>query len=168
MAATDDGQRCFRWSEDLDLFGEWCAAGYISGDVFGKPFVARANDQSGEAAIGREQAALADLDFLFEKCFPVPADNGLHDGMIGIVRLDQAATAGKGATRAARDLMQELECALAGARVGALGQAQVAIDNTDDHPNPDNPALPAPNELYTNPNPNRPRPPTEIPGNTMF
>ena len=54
-----------------------------------------------------------------------------HDRVLGHVRLHEAAPLREGAPGAARHLMQKLERALARARVGALRQPQVAVDDAD-------------------------------------
>ena len=51
--------------------------------------------------------------------------------MLGHVRLHVAAALGQRAPGTSRHLMQELERALARARVGAERQAQIAVDDAD-------------------------------------
>ena len=80
---------------------------------------------------GGSRADWRTLDFALEEGLAVAGDDGLHDRVLRQMRLHEAGALGQRAAGAARDLVQELEGALAGPRVGALRQAEVAVDDAD-------------------------------------
>ena len=80
---------------------------------------------------GGKRPARRTRDLALDEGFAVAGDDRRHDRVLGHVRLHEAAALGERAAGTARHLVQKLERALARARVGAHGEAQVAVDDAD-------------------------------------
>ena len=99
--------------------------------AFGFVLVAAGNDQRCEPPEGRIGAILARFDLLRIKRFAVAGNQRAHHRMLRLMRLQEAVAAPLFAPGAARDLMQQLECALGRARI-AIGETEIGIDNADE------------------------------------
>ena len=98
----------------------------------GQLLVARRDDQRGQPAERRQHARLALADLALEERLAVAGDDRLHHRDARACSVcTKPRPGGERAAGAARHLMQQLERALAGARVGALAEPEIAIDDAD-------------------------------------
>ena len=75
---------------------------------------------------------MARARFIGQEIIAIAGDNRLHDRMLGHVGLHITAPDKVRAASAARDLVQKLECAFGGARIGTVGKTQIAVDDADE------------------------------------
>ena len=81
---------------------------------------------------GGSKPSLTRLDLVIQEGVAIAGDDRLHHRMVGRIGLHEAAPDEARAPGTARDLMQKLECALGGARIGAMRQAEIAVDDADE------------------------------------
>ena len=97
---------------------------------FDKCGVSARHDQCREPTEGRKPCSLAQGDLLDVKLFRVAVEQGLHDGMLGLIGLNERGARLVPAAGSPRHLLEQLEGALRGARIAA-SEPEIRIDDAD-------------------------------------
>src|SRR5690606_29152406 len=124
VAASDKRHRCFSRTQNVDLRSMRGSAAHFARKPFGFGLAAGADDDRRKPAEGWQAGLPPLVDLTLVEFLRVTRNKRLHDRMVRLIGLDQAAALQAAASGAARYLAQELESAFSSTRV-SVGEAQI-------------------------------------------